>query len=267
MLVRSWIILFSIVLPILGNSQECPTWGQIYDYEIGDVFHCEKRIESGIQNIYWDIKKEVQVIDKFYSPEGDTVYYDLWIKELSRSDQSPEWSYTEYSDQEKYRSLELPIPCDTTYYSSLFNGRRTSHVYTQPYLSREDTEYVDGCGIVYNHLRMYYGKFWTFETSLVYFKKGQEEWGDPLNLTSITDYSSPHDQIAIFPNPANNKVSIELNGNLQISRLEVYDNLGSLLISKRSEFDQIDISTLPSGLYIVGIIGNDWKVNRKLIVQ
>ena len=216
MLVRIRIIILSILIPILGVTQECPTWGQIYDYDIGDVFHYEKRIESGVQNIWWDIKWEVQVIDKFYSPEGDTVFYDLWINELLRSDQSPEWNYSEYPNQEKYRSLESLIPCDTTYYTSLFNGRRTSHVYTQPYLSREDTEYVDGCGMVYNHLRMYYAKFWTFETSLVYFKKGHEEWGDPLNLTSITDYSSPHDQIVIFPNPASSIVSIEMKNNQQI---------------------------------------------------
>ena len=264
---RSGIICYLIILPFISISQDCPTWGQIYDYDIGDVFHYEKRIESTTHYIFWDIKKIVQVMNKYYSPEEDTVYYDLLIKELSRSDQYPDWSYEEYTDLEKYRSLDLPIPCDTTYYNSLYNERRISHVYTEPYLSREDSEYVDGCGMVYNYLRMYYGKYFTFETSMVYYKKGNEQWGNPLNLTSVEDLTENTTQIILFPNPACNKISVLTKNKVMVSRMDIYNNIGNRLMSIDQEFDNINISHFPPGIYIVKIIGDDWTVNRKLIVQ
>ena len=267
MVSRSSIILILFLIPTLSICQDCPTWGQIYNYEIGDIFHYNKHIESTTHNIYWDSKKIVQVINKYYSSEGDTVYYDMLIKELSRSYQSPDWSYDEYTDLEKYRSLQLTIPCDTTYYSNLYNERRISHVYTEPYLSREDSEYVDGCGIVYNYLRTYYGKYFTFETSMVYFNKGNEQWGDPLNLTAVEDLTDNTPQIVCFPNPARDKISVLTNSKIMISRLDIYNNMGTRLISTDQNFDNINISNLSSGLYLVKIIGDTWTVNRKLIVQ
>lgn len=69
----------------------------------------------------------------------------------------------------------------------------------------------------------------------------------------------------LYPNPAKNEVTIELN-NLTNTKLEVYDINGRLL-QKQSLLNQnlVDISRFPSGMYLFKIVSNEGAVMQKVV--
>ena len=62
------------------------------------------------------------------------------------------------------------------------------------------------------------------------------------------------DKFALYPNPANESFTIKsMNGN-EITKIELFDTTGKLLLSKenlKSDLETIDVSTRSKGVYIV----------------
>ncbi|MBI3233675.1 MAG: T9SS type A sorting domain-containing protein [Bacteroidetes bacterium] len=76
---------------------------------------------------------------------------------------------------------------------------------------------------------------------------------NPLGIVEKTEYNT----LNIYPNPANEMVSIEMN-EFQPTTIFLYDMSGKLIIQKAltKTIDKIDISNLTSGLYIVELRSN-----------
>ena len=68
----------------------------------------------------------------------------------------------------------------------------------------------------------------------------------------------------IYPNPTNGLLTI--NGTSAISEITVYNNLGQLLFTS-FEKNQIDISTLSKGIYVVKIKGENGQFETKKILK
>ncbi|MBN2668165.1 MAG: T9SS type A sorting domain-containing protein [Bacteroidales bacterium] len=92
---------------------------------------------------------------------------------------------------------------------------------------------------------------------LVYYLKGTEEWGTPLNLVSSINEKRQNSEFTIFPNPASDYVVVVTNEKLQVESCEVLDLTGKLV--KSFPFGEtekgliIDISDLEQGIYIVKV--------------
>ena len=74
--------------PLKNNGQEISTNGEIYDFEIGDVFHY-----SGYM---WGVisKKIHTITDKYYSANNDTLFYPYEIESAVRYGSSDTtWTY------------------------------------------------------------------------------------------------------------------------------------------------------------------------------
>ena len=58
---------------------------------------------------------------------------------------------------------------------------------------------------------------------------------------------------SVYPNPANNTISIGLPGNTMVSSLVIYDILGNPVkeFSSLNNFTKLDIAGLPSGIYMI----------------
>lgn len=79
-----------------------------------------------------------------------------------------------------------------------------------------------------------------------------------------------NNKIRIFPNPAQNSVSISYPGNqLEAGTLEVFTSLGQLVYTKKiGANENIDISDLPNGLYFIHLKGSGLNVSsQKLIIS
>jgi len=74
-------------------------------------------------------------------------------------------------------------------------------------------------------------------------------------------------EMAMWPNPANNKVFFSLNGNMKTNKIEIFNLLGQKVkIAKQEELEarSIDVSSLPKGMYVVKVNNN---FTKKLIVE
>ncbi|MDD5571664.1 MAG: T9SS type A sorting domain-containing protein [Bacteroidales bacterium] len=69
--------------------------------------------------------------------------------------------------------------------------------------------------------------------------------------TEIAKINTPENKFAVYPNPANNLLSVE-KGNKEISLIEIYDMLGSV-VYRSNYINKIDVSRFPSGLYLINI--------------
>ena len=92
-------------------------------------------------------------------------------------------------------------------------------------------------------------------------------WVDPL-IIGVHDISRSNRSIQIYPNPANDKIFIELpdfkNTSIAINRID-----GQLMqkISLQAEKTKIDISNLSKGIYFIQVTNGRETVVRKLIKQ
>jgi hypothetical protein len=84
---------------------------------------------------------------------------------------------------------------------------------------------------------------------------------------TIGNTETKHDlEIKIFPSPAIQTVHIVCPES-EIIQVTFYNLLGKQIMQKgiKNESDSIDISSLPSGMYIISVSGEGWEVQRKLI--
>ena len=73
---------------------------------------------------------------------------------------------------------------------------------------------------------------------------------------------------SLFPNPVEDRLSLQLSGNASCKNVEIYGIDGRLLKSQNDDFENIDVSALPTGLYIAKINLNDGTVfTEKVVVK
>ena len=82
----------------------------------------------------------------------------------------------------------------------------------------------------------------------------------------IDDLTFPKNNI-INPNPTHGQFSVKLPYEKQIENLYVYNMIGELMFRMPSNksLDDINISFLPNGIYIIKLIGTDWTIQSKII--
>jgi hypothetical protein len=71
--------------------------------------------------------------------------------------------------------------------------------------------------------------------------------------------------LSIYPNPAKNQFTIQLDNSTQLEKVSIYNTLGQVVLT--SEEHIINTSKLSSGSYIVEITTNKGKSSKKLIVE
>jgi len=82
-------------------------------------------------------------------------------------------------------------------------------------------------------------------------------------VLSTEEFESP--SFSFYPNPTKNQFTIKLDNTTVLENVEIYDNLGKLMLSTKEI--SIDSSKLAAGLYIVEIQTNKGKGSKKLIIE
>lgn len=263
--IRKSLKIFGLILSIFVTStglksQSISTVGEIYDYEIGDIFHIHYLEHyNGADQFY--STTNIEILNKYYSQNNDTLFY---IRDIDYHEFYP--SIYEYHN-------------DTIFYSnldSLINNGLIDEVYTDPdlyngRLINSINQYIGwrkfavGCGLTF--FQEVYGSSGRNESNLVYYKKGDEEWGDQM-LVSIYDTKSNDTELIVYPNPAKSTINI-LSSDVETIDLKIISMAGELVkaIKLRSELKTIDISQLRNGIYILEINKNDKVIYKKIIKE
>ncbi len=85
------------------------------------------------------------------------------------------------------------------------------------------------------------------------------------NTTSVTKDELPPGTVAVFPNPAQDFINLDMHTNENF-QVEISDVTGKQFIKKQNEY-KIDISGLPKGLYIITIRQPQNITTQKLLKQ
>jgi hypothetical protein len=81
-----------------------------------------------------------------------------------------------------------------------------------------------------------------------------------LSLAEYSDFS-----FSIYPNPAKNQFTIQLDNPSELLNVSIYNNLGQLVLNTKESI--VDSSKLASGLYIVEVETTKGKGTQKLIIE
>ncbi len=89
-------------------------------------------------------------------------------------------------------------------------------------------------------------------------------------ITSISEQTSKSNLFNLFPNPANNIVTLKIDYTKDIDpTLNIYNLMGFLVRSEtlKQNQQQINVSDLSNGIYMIEIKSKELKENQKLIIQ
>lgn len=276
------------------------TWNEVYDYSIGDVFHYSAyQVTMGVTVTYKIIKT---VLNKEEIPDSNKVIYTFETCQKMVVGGPPpntfysydtvsetiifqsDTSYINEMPQEFIRTSESPPQYARVYPE--FNGRQThQNIYGigfgapppcwhPPFEYSSSRSYTTGLG------RTRYStseQFEQYSIQLVYFKKGTEIWGTPVSTNCNTLVSAElqqninETQVSIYPNPANDKITIQISGNMMSSPMEfrLMDLLGKEVYRMEIPLSRyaIILPPLPSGLYVWQLTGEPSRTTGKLILQ
>jgi hypothetical protein len=284
-----------VQLPKLGIYNI--TRNDIYNFDVGDEFHIKDG--SWLQNHYY----KVIIIGKKIDANGDWEYeydvvYHLYVENdintgetIITQDTSGNVPYTliptNYNFQETtpmtFRSSPLGyVGGYAVIDSSIYYGR-IQNTHMNPYWLVDGTNcweyvlttgpvpstYIEGLGGAYGG---YSSILWS-ATNLIYYKKGNEIYGTPINFNQILPtkkFIIENQNLKIYPNPAQYFLTIEIkiltNSDFNIL---IINNLGQIIEQDilNQNMQQIDISNLPKGIYTLQIRNEEMVFVKRFVKE
>jgi hypothetical protein len=244
---------------------------EVYDFNIGDIFHYSGE-NSSISNI-----TNITISDKWISANNDTLYYE---RQVAEEIQDPSGTIINtFSDTIFYTDLDSLLNSPlipnrpnrlsanelTTFSMSRdqYNNRQFEEVVTydhqvtvdsncyspqsspQVYLQRV----IRGVGS-YSSLTIAGN---TTKDSLVYFKKGNETWGNPHLITGIDNSKQLKNSLELFPNPTRYFITVTSSSN--ITMFKVFTLEGKLVSESSLNSSRVKID-LPEdlGVYFIQLV-------------
>jgi hypothetical protein len=178
---------------------------------------------------------------------------------LPNSSNSYVHNYLMYSDEDLYNGRL--VYCNLGQEFSVEQGDSCYHQTIFDSGSWQYYRYIKGCGDVYTNYSIEQGTDCIPCSELVYFKKGDEEWGNSLSIPLYYDVNEDTSDIKIFPNPTSGKISIQAEN---IDMIEVINELG-ITVLKSENCKELDLSKHPKGVYLIQITIGDKTTNRKIV--
>ncbi len=260
----------SLIFSILLTGQDISTVEEIYDFEVDDIFHYDFSAEYGGGSGMISITN-IEILDKYYSPNNDTLFYirDIDYQEISA--ENPVWTFEYYIDTVYYIYLDSLINSgniDSVYTNiNLYNGRIINYMEDITYDHTWKLKFVKGCGLA---LEYFYDENYFSEGSneLVYYNKGGEEWGTPI-IVSTNGKSNKYLKITVFPNPANNRLNFNFqnpNCSYEVELRNLYGQLVKQEKNIQSPYFEMNVADLKAGVYFYRIGEKDRIVQQERVV-
>ncbi len=281
-LLKIGIILIFVLTTNLLMSQNISTVREIYDFEVGDIFHIWG--DAGDNYDWLTHKYNIEIIDKYYSPNSDTLYYIRNIAFKEKTSWETQDTYKYYIDTIFYSNLDSLInsgQINNVYSdSSLYNNRLINHsvISENGNYYHHEKFFVNGCGLArkfgwnagkdYKDALIYFGKSSNeshYRDTLSYFKKGSEEWGSP-NPVFIKNHNDIDCKIMLYPNPA--KTSVIIKSNINKTGLVTICSISGDIINTfnlTQQLTTLDISNLKPDIYIFEFKYKNQVIYKKLV--
>lgn len=130
-----------------------------------------------------------------------------------------------------------------------------------------EIRYIDGLGGPYYYCYGYAGD--SEERKLVYYKKGETEWGEKLIVTGAKNLKN-RAGLQVFPNPTRNVVTFQLNDDAGTHEVRIYNQNGSLVKTEQFKGStcKIKLTGFKSGIYFYRLTSStSAEYSGKLVVD
>jgi hypothetical protein len=279
---KIFLILITSSLSLVLSSQELMTIRETFDFKIGDEFQYEGSADNEPPNA-----DRIKVIGKYFSENEDTLIYILFHDSYHTYIQGGELQYHFFTktDTVYYTNLDSSLVYyddgfllnQYIYYSAelcdtLINGCSyevgpgfENDSYTQ--------EYGKGLGLVFNYHYSGLGGTVDWRNTLFYYKKGDNECGNPDTTTGLFEYFPMKYIFEVFPNPAKDWLYIKpANPNSYYSLNIELRNLYGQLVKEETDIQSthyaMNVADLKAGVYFYVIKEKGEIVQQgKLIIK
>jgi len=85
--------------------------------------------------------------------------------------------------------------------------------------------------------------------------------------TSALTNSAKNNTITIYPNPASKIVTISSSNEMAIHQVNIYNQIGQLVLQEQGRYKTVDVGALNPGLYIVEVISDQSRSSAKLLIE
>lgn len=103
------------------------------------------------------------------------------------------------------------------------------------------------------------------------FQDGESIYKNPefegIDYTFVGERHNPKNGIALFPNPAKDKIFLLYSPDTKPTQIQLYDQQGHLVRTQSKAFESIDISQLLTGTYMIRVTLEDGKVYSDKVVK
>jgi Secretion system C-terminal sorting domain len=271
-LILIFFIAFLPTISVFSQNLTPLTVKMVYDFEVGDVF-IYKQIGFLNATVRFDTLYERQNILRKQLFLPDSIRY--FIKKETFYKSSP-FKLIVSLDTLNIKNLDSlavyrlkSIPQDSQVYTvdRFYILNNSNRKVNGRYLACKkclDLEYGiyfgEGIGLVEEYSSYPQGK------NLLYFKKGTETWGTPINFpTSLFTPSVFQAKISFSPNPTNSILNIETD--TDFDKIQV-TNLNGQVVLKENKTAQITLSNLPNGIYFMQLYSeNVLKGVKKFVIN
>ena len=264
------------------------SWKEIHDYEVGDILHTEEIALSMSYN------SNIQTLRKVLGKQtfGDSIVYKIEEKiKHSLSSYGTNTFNTSIDTIDFYAGSNPDfevLPGIAYAVNEIQDGFDVNHLRQGPHNINKligsgyfvvlefDTCYgyfiADGCFTHQEYIKglggpyYYCNSFWNeMERKLVYYKKGDTEWGTPLeyNVGISTPELTEH-EINMYPNPTTGMTYFSIRGVSSALEISIYSIMGKEVLQKTIVNQELDLSFLPKGMYLVKISGKEFYGVKKL---
>ena len=254
-----------LLLPTLLAQGQVPTTGEVYNFEVGDVFQSTITHSNGPPTTVTEI-----IVEKTLYPAGDSVNYG--IHRLTYTPPSGPGLPPVFSDQvisKTYFSLDEPawqweMQYDTLYVNPGMCGMAVWEIGTGDPLGPNYgySRFVQGCGGPYSHSYSDQTNQWQ-NVDLTYFQKGAVECGTLQSIpVGIAETVEQQVSLSIQPVPSSDQVTVQmigvngwLSGEIELSIIDLQGRTLKRTVVNANQINglQIDIHELPAGAYILNL--------------
>jgi len=248
------------------------TRGEVYDFDIGDIFHHRWEYGQG----HPPNAKRYTVIDKEYTPGIDTMKYLVYMSEYSTQygdtfedliytfiEDTISWIYTHLDSMIFDYPDSIPYVDSMVYYTDLMCMDTVYGINFRGFEKNDYVEYGKGLGqTFYENAGIV-----TDSRYLFYFKKGDRECGTK-DVTGIGDSETTYSDIIVFPNPASNNLLVTLLHD-QINSVYLLDLAGKTVWMDNVQTNSywLDLGLIEPGIYILKATTENGEETAKIIIQ
>ncbi len=254
----------------------------IYDFQVGD-----ERLYINGDEFDATYKKITTLEREDVNP--DSVRYLFHVHEVRQVATNNDLEYS-HSEEEVYRSYnvadeqELNIhPYEVINSSSGVEHNRYNSIGKNADGKWYKSFYTNPINLFFNsgqtyqaclgHTQRYYQESIDvhYNEQLIYYKKGNTEWGNDVDLATLTaakEIQNPKSSILLFPNPSNDNITISNKGpTKKLQHIQVLNSLGQKIADWPCEDQQQvtkSVADFPEGIYWLLVADeNDevWRLN------